>query len=132
MFEKKLFTLNYNELLTILENIRTTINIKQNKANFIVLSSNLIKGIETISNYSGYNVEGLENYLMNNEEFNIDLQIISCELDISKYINPKSSCFLKIVRAMYMMNNENKMKNQINNVINDKDKLQELINLDKK
>ena len=58
MFEKRLFTLNYDQLLTILENIRTTLNIKQNKSNFIVLSSNVIKGIETISNYTGYDVDG--------------------------------------------------------------------------
>ena len=132
MFEKKLFTLNYDQLLTILENIRTTINIKQNKSNFMTLSSNIIKGIEMISNYSGYEVSGLEQQLLHDEDFKIDLQILSCELDISKFINVKSSCLMKIVKTMYSINNEHKMKNQINIVLNDEQKLQELINLDKK
>jgi hypothetical protein len=123
MFEKKLFTLNYDQLLTILENIRTTINIKQNKSNFIVLSSNIIKGIEMVSNYSGYDVEGLEKYLMNNDDFNTDLQILSCELDISKYVNIKSSCFLKLIKGMTLINQENKIKKQLNNVINDEEKI---------
>jgi len=68
-FEKNLFTLDINQLKTILENIRTTISINSNKNNFMVLSSNIIKGIELLSIYSGYDITGLESELMKNEDF---------------------------------------------------------------
>jgi hypothetical protein len=42
---------------------------------------------------------------MNDQDFLLDLQIISCELDLSKYLNPKSSAFLKVVRKMVVLNN---------------------------
>jgi hypothetical protein len=35
----------------------------------MTLSSNIIKGIETISCYSGYDINGLESYLMNDKDF---------------------------------------------------------------
>jgi hypothetical protein len=49
----------------------------------MTLSSNIIKSIETISTYSGYDITGLEKYLMNSEEFQTDLLILSAETDIS-------------------------------------------------
>lgn len=130
-FEKSLFTLNLDQLKLILENIRTIINIKQNKTNFITISSNIIKGIETISTYSGYDVSGLEQQLLGNPEFIMDLNILSAETDVSKYLNPKSSVFLKIIRAMYQINNEHKIKKQFNDVMNDPKKLELIKNLEK-
>ena len=88
-----------------------------------------IKGIETVSNYSGYDVSGLENELMNDPDFLLDLQIISCELDLSKYLNPKSSCFLKLVRKMYVLNAKNKMNKTINDINTNKDLLNKIKDL---
>ena len=118
IFEKKLFTLNLNQLKVILEDIRICINLKTNKNSFMNLSQIALKGIETISNYSGYDVSGLEQELMNDESFIMDIQIISCELDISKYINPKTSAFIKVIRKMHMINKQNQMKQTINNLNN--------------
>jgi len=50
---------------------------------------------------SGYDVSGLTDDLYSDPQFIYDLQIISCELDISKYINPKTSVLLKVVRKAY-------------------------------
>jgi len=88
-----------------------------------------IKGIEAVSNYSGYDVSGLENELMNDENFIMDLQIISCELDLSKYLNPKSSCFLKIIKKMYVLNAKNKMNKTINDINTNKDLLNKIKDL---
>jgi len=44
----------------ILEDIRVSINLLSNKSSFLTISQGLLKGIETISNYSGYDVSGLE------------------------------------------------------------------------
>jgi len=41
---------------------------------------------------------------MNDEEFILDLQIIAAETDLSKYLNPRSSAFLKVVKKMYVLN----------------------------
>ena len=66
-------------------------SIKSNKQNFMMVSSNVIKGIEMIStNYCNYDVSGLHDILMKDEDFIQDLNIISCECDISRYLNNKS------------------------------------------
>ena len=62
----------------------------------------------------------------------MDLKIISCELDISKYINPKSSAFLKVLKKVYTKHQENEMKKKLDNVLNDPNKLEKIINLSKK
>ena len=85
-----------------------------------------IKSIETMAVYSGYDITGLEEQLMSDEEFIMDLNILSCELDLSKYINPKSSAFLKIIKKAYMLNNQNKMKKTINNINENKDLLEKI------
>ena len=69
---------------------------------------------------------------MSDPDFMMDIKMISCEINASDYINPKSSAFLKIVKKVYQKNQENKIKNQIDNVLNDKNKLEKIINLDKK
>ena len=69
---------------------------------------------------------------MNDEDFVMDLQILSCELDISKYMNPKSSCFLKLIKKMYMLNNQNKMKKTINNINENPNLLEKIKNLELK
>ena len=53
---------------------------------------------------------------MNDPDFILDLQIISCELDLSKYLNPRSSAFLKVVKKMYMLNTQNKIKKSISDI----------------
>ena len=132
IFEKKLFTLNLNQLKVILEDIRITINLKSNKSSFLTISQALLKGIETVSIYSGYDVSGLEQELMTDPDFIMDLQILSCELDISKYLNPKSSCFLKIIKKAYMLNTQNKMKNSLSKINDNKDLLNKIKELNVK
>ena len=88
-----------------------------------------LKGIETISTYSGYDITGLTEEIMKDEDFLLDLKIISCELDISRYNNVKSPCFIKLVKKVYQKNQENKIKNEMNKVINDTDKIEKIKNL---
>jgi hypothetical protein len=113
----------------ILENIRITLNLNRNSNIFMNTVNVGLKGIETISTYSGYDITGLTEEIMKDEDFLLDLKIISCELDISKYINPKSSAFIKLVKKIYSKNQENKIKNEMNKVINNPDKIEKILNL---
>lgn len=132
-FERSLYTLNIDQLNLILENIRSNMAIKSNKQNFMLISSNVIKAIEMVStNYCNYDVSGLHDTLMQDPEFQIDLNIISCEMDISKYFNNKSLCFMKLAKTMMILNKENDMKKGLNNIVNDKEKLQRILELEKK
>ena len=128
-FEKKLFIMSIDQLKIILENIRVELNLSRNKEIFITTVSTGLKAIETVSNYSGYDVHGLEDELMKDPDFILDLQIISCEIDMSQYINPKTSALLKVVKKMYQKNKENEIKKQIDNVLNDQIKLDKIKNL---
>ena len=76
-------------------------NLSRNKEIFKNGISIGLKGIETISNFCNFNVKGLTEELMQDNQFQSDLQIISCETDLTKYINPRSSAFLKVVKTMY-------------------------------
>jgi hypothetical protein len=90
-----------------------------------------LKSIEMVSNYSGYDVTGVTDDLMNDPEFLMDLKIIQCEIDMSKYINPKTSAFMKVVKSIYIKNKENQIAKQMDNVLNDPDKLDKIKNLNK-
>jgi hypothetical protein len=105
-----LFNINLNDLKVILENIRVELNLSRNKEMFSTLVNASLIGIEKVSSYCNYNIDGFSNELMNDPSFQYDLKIIQCEIDCSKYINVKSSCFLKIVKTMYQKNKENEIK----------------------
>ncbi len=128
-FEKRLFTMRKNELEILLENIRCEISLKKNKEMFETIVHSSLVGIEKISSYCNYNVEGLTNNLMKDESFLYDLKIIQCEIDCSRWISPKSSAFLKVIKTMYMINQENEIKNQINKVINNEDVINKIKNI---
>ena len=107
-------------------------NLSKNKEMFNTLVSTSIIAIEKVSGYVGYNVDGLSKDLLNNESFQYDLKILQCEIDCSNYINVKTSCFLKIIKSMYMKNQEYEMKNQIDKVINSEEIINKIKDLDKK
>ncbi len=88
-----------------------------------------LRGFETITKYSGYNIDGLTDELLKDNEFIMDLQMISCEIDMSKYLNPKSSALIKVFKTAYKLNKENEIKSNFNNILNDKDKLDKIKNL---
>lgn len=55
--------------------------------------------------------------------------IISAEINISDYINPKTSALIKVVKKSYEKYNENKIFSQLNNNLNDINKLEKLKSL---
>ena len=123
--------MSLDQLKVCLEDIRITISLKSNNSNFQAISSVAIKGIEIIgTNYLKYDISGLEESLRNDPDFQLDLKIIACELDLSKYLNPKSQLFIKLVRKIYMLKKENEVKKQINDVFNDPRKLDLIKKLD--
>jgi hypothetical protein len=79
-----------------------------------------------MSGYIGFDCSGAYSELQKDDSFKNDLLIIKSELDISKYINPKASLFMQIIKKYYMTYNLNKIKNKMNNVKIDEDKLKDI------
>ena len=78
-----------------------------------------------------YDVEGVSDELMKDESFRYELKILSSEIDISQYLNPRNAVILKVVKAFYLQNKKNKIKKDFNNILNNKEKLEEIKNLAK-
>ena len=68
-------------------------NLNRNKDIFYNVVNTGLIGFEKIACYTGYDINGLTDDLMKDPDFQYDLKMISCEIDLSKYINPKSSLF---------------------------------------
>jgi len=130
-FEKRLYTMSLDQLNVILEDVRISLSLSRNKNIFMHVAETSLRGFENISKYSGYDVSGLTDELLNDPDFIIDLQIISCEVDVSKFVNPKTSAIFKVIKKSYEMNQKNKVNGLINDVMNNKDKLEKIINLSK-
>ena len=56
---------------------------------------------------------------------------LQCETDLSEYINPKSSVFIHLIKTTYQKYKENEVKEKIDNIINNSDKLEKIKQLDK-
>lgn len=129
--EKLLFNHNINKLKVILENIRIELNLKKNSNLFLETSKNILIGYEKVMCHSGIDLNGVWDDLLNNPDFIYDLQMISCEVDISKYINPKWSAFLKVVQSSYLKYEQNKIINNLEKKLNNEDVLNKLKNISK-
>ena len=131
LFEKKIFTMNLDQLNVILEDIRITLNLSKNKQTFNNIVQFGLNGFENISKIAGYNIDGLTEELMKNPDFRLDLDIISCEIDMSKYINPKTSAFIQVVKQAIIQNKKYEIKSKLDNLFNDPSKIDLLKNLKK-
>ena len=130
-FEKKLYLLSIDALKIILEDIRITLNLSRNKTIFMNTIETGLRGFEKVSIYSGYQIDGLTDDLLKDPDFILDLSIIQCELDVSKYVNPKASAALKVLTCAYKKNKENEIKEKINNTLNNPSKIDKIKNLNK-
>ena len=125
-------TQNLQQLELILENIRIELNVLKNRQTFNIIVENGLRGLEAVSNYSGYDVDGLTNELMQDPEFRNDLNQLSCEIDLSNYISAKTCVLLKVIKTAYQKHESNKVKKQMNDVLNNNDLLNKIKNLEKK
>ena len=66
---------------------------------------------------------------MNDKSFQYDLEIISCETDLTQYINPKTSVLIKILKTAYVKHKTNSINKKMNKVIDDPNLLEKLNNL---
>ena len=122
LFIKKLITLSIDQLKIIRENIKFELNLKRNHSIFFNTLEVTTTAIENIStNIFNIDIKGGYKELSKDPEFQLDLLMISSEIDISKYINPKSTVFIKLMKQYYMLYNMNKVKKQINNNIKEED-----------
>ena len=128
-FEKRLFTLNISQLEIILENCRVELNVNRNRSNFKSLVEFSLKGIEQISCYSNYDISGVSEELMNDPMFIYDLNIISCELDLSNYLNPQTSALIKVAKTCYTKYKINSIKKKITSLDNNTSLIDKLKNL---
>ena len=89
IFEKRLFTLTVDQLKLILENIRIELNLNRNKNMFINVATNGLRASEQICKFSGYDVTGLTDELLNDPDFIMDLQIITVKLMYQNILTQK-------------------------------------------
>ena len=59
--------------------------------------------------YSGVDINGVADELLKDENFLYDLKMISAEIDLSRYINPKTWAFIKVIQKWYSKYEENKI-----------------------
>lgn len=123
--------MSIDQLKLLLENIRVELNLKKNNTLFIETCKNLLVGYEKVMLYGNVNISGISDDLINDPNFMYDLQLISCEIDISKYINPKTSCLIKVIQKSYMKYEENKIINNFENKLNNDDILNKIKNIQK-
>lgn len=130
-FNKKLFNMTIDQLKLLLENIRVELNLKKNNTLFIDTCKNLLVGYEKVMLYANVDLKGIADELINDPNFMYDLQLISCEINISNYINPKTSCLIKLIQKSYMKYEENKIINNFENKLNNDDILNKIKNIQK-
>ena len=58
--------------------------------------------------------------------------MLSCECDLSKYLNPKTSILLKVIKTGYTKYKINNIKKSFNKIVDNQDLLNKIKNLDKK
>ena len=85
--------------------------------------------MEQVSVFSGYDVTGMANELLQDPSFIYDINLISCECDLTAYINPKTSAIIKVFKTAYMKHKINNMNKQINKVVDNKDLLEQMKNI---
>ena len=75
--------------------------------------------------------EGIYNKLIQDDDVMYELKLISCKIDVSKYINPKMSLFFRIIKMYYTSYQMNNIKKEISNNIKKVDE-NKIIDLEKK
>jgi len=126
-FIKNLMSLNNNELLCILEQIRCELNIKRNSNIFEnVIQTGAITFENILLKIFNIDVVGCFDEMKNDPEFSYELAIIACEYDISSYLDPKKVLFIKMIKNYYLKYKENKIMQQLKNIEIDKNKLNKI------
>ncbi len=69
--------------------------------------------------YTGVNLEGITSILMNDQDFMYDVNMLSCEVDLTIYLNPKTNILLKIAQQSYILYNKHKMEDKLNELLSD-------------
>jgi len=137
-FCKKLYTLNLAQLNIIHENIKCSLNIKRNFTlfnNTLQVFFNSVEKMISVYLQNDCLIGTYDDLLKNDIEFNYTLKMLSCEHDLSKYLSPKLSLIIHLLKSYYMkyamlkINNtknidpnklsefQNKLKNILNNNI---------------
>lgn len=103
--------------------------MKKNSDLFLNTAKTAIIGYEKVMCYSGIDINGVSEELLKDENFLYDLKMISAEIDLSKYINPKSSAFIKLLQKSYSKYEENKIIKNVEKKLDDKNLLDKLKNI---
>lgn len=80
---------------------------------FELICRGIEKGAKTLFNVD---IEGGYDELQRNPEFQLDLLMVASEIDISQYLDPKTSLFLLLLKEYYSRYSINKIKNKLNEV----------------
>ena len=115
IFKNQLYQLSINDINIILEKILIELNLSTNNDIFFNAITNGLRGIEFIGKKTGFDLDNITNELMNDEDFKLTLKMVACELDITKYMNPRRAALMFLVKKIYEKHFLNKLKNDTTN-----------------
>jgi len=115
-FKMNLIKYDLPNLTLILENIRFELCIKNNSKKVLNTLETLLRSLETIAMMAKIDITGSADELLKNPQFVDDVMIMSCEIDISSIINPKTSVFMATLTQFYKNYYTNKLKNKLNTI----------------
>ena len=105
------------DLKNIHELIIFELTLKRNHNTFETGSKTILNAIELFcTRFLKIDLSGATEQLFNDENFKQDLIMVSCELNISNYLTPKRSLFLRTLQNYYITYNKNKIKNNMENI----------------
>ena len=116
-YEKSLYTYDLNKLKNILESIRCELALSKNKNITKQITETILYSYEKGMKYTGINLDGITSQLMNDPDFMYDVQMLSCEVDLTSYLNPKTNILLKIAQQSYILYSKNKMEDKLNELL---------------
>ena len=115
-----------DDLKIIKQNIIYELSVKNNYKKFLSLLDQGLSVYETVLVSLNVDITGFADDLRKNEDAQIALKMISCEVDLSKYIDPKKTILYYIITGSIKKFQENKNKklieqkvNNSNNIIQD-------------
>ena len=105
------------DLKNIHELIIFELTLKRNHNTFETGSKTILNAIELFcTRFLKIDVSGSTEQLFNDENFKQDLLMVSCEMNISNYLTPRRSLFLRTLQNYYMNYRQNKEKKNIQNI----------------
>jgi len=112
-FQKNLPHYSLGDLQVTLENIRLELNIGRNNKTVMSSAETVLRTFESLAGIMKIDISGSSDELLRNPDFMHDLKMMACEINVSEFITPQRSVFMRGLTVYYKKYYENKLKNKI-------------------